>query len=207
MCVLCRQDLPYLANTCASCSLPLPETVNGRCGRCQKDPPHYDRTFALFDYATPIDKLVQRLKFSSKLVIARTLGELFAEAITSNNVPVPECIIPVPLHPKRLRKRGFNQAMELVRPVATTLGLTIDNFSCKKILDTTPQSTLPAKQRRSNILHAFSVDSSIKWKRVVIFDDVMTTGQTVNTLAKALKDNGVEDVSIWCIARAIPDHL
>ncbi|MFV2056190.1 MAG: phosphoribosyltransferase family protein [Thiohalomonadales bacterium] len=205
ICCDCRQELPYLINVCDTCSLPLPTDVNGVCGRCQTNPPHFDHTFSLFHYATPVDKLIQRLKFNNRLIYARTLGGLFAQAIVKRTPNLwPECIIPVPLHQKRLRTRGFNQAMELARPVAAKLLTNIDNHCCNRILDTKPQSSLAAKQRRNNIRHAFTVDASIPWKKVVIFDDVMTTGQTVNALAKTLKERGVEEVSVWCIARAIP---
>jgi ComF family protein len=207
LCVDCKQELPYLANVCTRCSLPLPDNVTSICGQCQLKPPHYDHTISLFNYAMPVDKLVQRLKFNEKLVIARTLGGLFAERIDehTNNFE-PQCIIPVPLHKNRLRQRGFNQALELARPVASRRKIKIDNTSCKRIIDTEAQSSLPADERHKNVRHAFSVDTSIDYQRVVLFDDVMTTGQTVNALAKALKKQGVEEVAVWSITRALPRH-
>jgi len=204
LCDHCEQELPYLSNGCERCGLPLADGVSGTCGQCITNPPHYDRCFSLFNYAAPVDKLVQNLKFNGKLVIARSLGQLFAQRTAKWNAPpLGECIIPVPLHKNRIRQRGFNQAMELARPISKSLNITIDKTSCTRIIDTQPQSSLDADDRGKNIRHAFSVKPEIKWKRVILFDDVITTGQTINSLAKELKLNGVEEVSVWCIAGAL----
>ena len=204
LCRDCEQELPYLSTGCIRCGLPLADNVAGTCGKCLTNPPHYDHCFSLLNYAAPVDKLVQRLKFTGKLVIARSLAELFVQRTANwSSISAGECIIPVPLHKNRIRQRGFNQALELARPIAKNLKIKIDKTSCKRIIDTQPQSILSADERANNICHAFSVEPAIAWKRVILFDDVITTGQTVNTLAKELKQHGVEEVTVWCIARAL----
>lgn len=204
LCAACRSDLPYNAMACSRCALPLTGNVtpDALCGHCLRHPPAYQRTLAPFRYAPPLDHLLQRLKFNGKLVHARLLGALMAEHLAQRLTLLPERIIPVPLHRARLAERGFNQALELARPIARRLGVALDYTSCERLRATAAQSRLPAAQRRANVRNAFRVNGAITARHVAVVDDVVTTGNTVNELARALRRAGVKTVEIWACARA-----
>lgn len=200
ICPDCQSQLPHNISSCKICSLPLDTDVDVICGQCQKQKPAFDKSVIPFLYETPVKQLISRLKFHHDLVAVRGLSELFNQH-HPNRESKAECIIPVPLHPKRLAERGYNQAVELARPVAKALSLKIDNSICKRQVQTEIQSGLSASKRKQNIKNAFKI-ATHSYKHVIIFDDVVTTGATVNELSKALKKSGVETVEIWAIARA-----
>lgn len=204
LCADCLNDLPYNSVACPRCALSLPvqAAAGNLCGRCQQNPPAYDRAFSLFQYTHPASKLILRLKFNAKLNMARLLGELMAAHLQQQAQTLPQLIIPVPLHRSRLRGRGFNQALELARPVARKLGIPIDYQSCVRTRKTAVQSKLPAKDKHANVKNAFSVIRPIHARHVAIVDDVMTTGHTLEEVAKVLRKAGVERIDVWVVARA-----
>jgi ComF family protein len=204
LCADCLGDLPYNNVACAQCASPLSvQAVAGSlCGRCQQTPPSYDRAFSAFHYTHPVAQLIHRLKFNAKLNMARLLGELMADHLHSKIQTRPELIIPVPLHRSRLRGRGFNQALEIARPVAGKLGIPIDYQSCVRARATVDQLGLTAKQRRANVKDAFSVVRPVQARHVAVMDDVMTTGHTLEEVAKVLRTAGVEQIDVWVVARA-----
>ena len=110
----------------------------------------------------------------------------------------------MPLHPSRLRERGFNQSLQLARSIGQQLDLPVQPFSCQRIRDTPSQSSLPWKERDKNMRKAFSCEGDVAGKHVAIVDDVMTTGATVNELALALLNAGASEVSVWVVARTLP---
>jgi ComF family protein len=199
MCGPCRADLPCITVCCACCATPLP--VQGLCGRCQRHPPPYNHVRAAFSYQAPVDFLIQRMKFSQRLGYARLLGDLMMESLRGEG-DIPEAIIPVPLHKARLRQRGYNQAVELARPVARAMGVKIDHRSCVRTRATPSQVSLDAALRRRNVRGAFDLVRSLEYRHVAIVDDVMTTGSTVAELARLLRRNGIERVDAWICARA-----
>ncbi|MBI3772328.1 MAG: ComF family protein [Gammaproteobacteria bacterium] len=199
LCPGCEADLPYLKTACQHCAMPLP--VAGTCGACQQDPPPFATTRALFHYREPVDHLIQRLKFNRKLYVARLLGDLLAQQL-AGVWPRPDAIIPVPLHPLRLRQRGFNQALELARPVAEALSVPLLAQACRRERDTPAQSGLDAVARHRNLKGAFKVDPALDTRHVALVDDVMTTGSTVAVLAQALRRAGVARIDVWVVARA-----
>ncbi len=172
------------------------------CGQCTQQPPSYDRALALLRYAYPADHLIQRLKFNAQLYLAHLLGERLAQHVARHVTQLPQVIIPVPLHRARLRERGFNQALELARPIAHRLGVPLDYRNCARVRATAAQSLLPAAQRRRNIKGAFQVTRPIKARHVAIVDDVMTTGHTVEEFAATLRKAGVKEIDVWVLARA-----
>jgi ComF family protein len=176
------------------------------CGQCLQDPPSYDSAVSLFRYAYPADHLILRLKFQAQLHLARALGELLARHLKREMQTMPEIIIPVPLHRARLRERGFNQALEIARPIARSLSIPVDYKSCERVRKTSAQSLLPAAERRKNIKGAFRVTRLIAARHVAILDDVMTTGHTVQELAATLRKAGVERIDVWVVARAAWDQ-
>jgi len=206
LCSACFAELPWLNTFCLYCALPLPITTTPQiCGACLQTPPPFAKTRALFSYQNPIDKLITGLKFHHKLVYAKLLAELFAKQLTcilAEDTSLPDCIIPVPLHPSRLRERGFNQAVEIIRPVARKFKIPLDLVSCHRIRATKAQTELAANQRHANIKNAFAVSKKLtRLKHVVVFDDVVTTGNTARELSKTLRQNGVERIDVWCCAR------
>lgn len=114
----------------------------------------------------------------------------------------PQLLIPVPLHRRRLRSRGFNQAIELAKPVSRRLNIPIDRTACQKLRHTQAQSELPAKVRIQNLKNAFQLTRAISASHVAIIDDIYTTGATTQTLAHTLKKHGVTTIEAWCLARA-----
>ncbi|MBI3343558.1 MAG: ComF family protein [Gammaproteobacteria bacterium] len=205
LCSGCAVELPYNAAACTRCALPLTSAAE-LCGQCLQDPPSYDSAVSLFRYAYPADHLILRLKFQAQLHLARALGELLAEHLKDQMQAMPEIIIPVPLHRSRLRERGFNQALEIARPIARGLSIPVDYKSCERVRKTSAQSLLPAAERRKNIKGAFRVTRPIAARHVAILDDVMTTGHTVQELAATLRKAGVERIDVWVLARAAWDQ-
>jgi ComF family protein len=202
LCSGCLAALPAIEAACHCCALPLAGTEQGRlCGQCLQRPPAFDRSISLFRYQPPVAGLIQQLKFNGRLSVARTLGELLVQRVASSH-PLPEAVLPVPLHATRLRERGFNQALELARPLTRALRLPLLAQHCQRIRATSAQTSLTAKQRRKNIRGVFQVVEPLPAKHIAIVDDVMTTGQTVNELAKTLRKAGATQVDVWVCARA-----
>lgn len=174
------------------------------CGACLTSPPAFDKTHTLFPYRDPIMQLIIKLKFGGALSHAQTLGQLMAKKIRGEwylNQALPDIIIPVPLHAKRLRERGFNQALEIARPISAQLNIPIDTKGVKRIRHTAAQSGLTAKERKQNIKNAFNVNGSYADLHIAIIDDVVTTGQTMRELCQTLKNNGCKRIDVWCCAR------
>jgi ComF family protein len=186
--------------------LPLPEDTNNvLCGRCISKPPRFDYCYSLFRYEDGIIQLVHQLKFAEKISNARSLGEMLyhrLQAEIQRTSEKPECLLPVPLHNRRLRQRGYNQSIEIARVIARKLAIPIEYDLVARQRHTEAQSGLTAKQRRKNIRNAFCVTGRIKYKHVLVIDDVVTTGTTVNELSRVLKKHKVERVGVLSIARA-----
>jgi ComF family protein len=204
ICSACDAELPHPGPSCACCAAPLaqPAGLALRCARCQQTPPVFDRTLALFSYAAPIDRLILRLKYHGDLSLARVLGGRLATALGMHATGLPEVIVPVPLHAARLRERGYNQALELARPIAKRLRVPIDYRSVTRVRATAPQIDMDYEARRKNVRRAFRVDGDFSGRRVAIVDDVMTSGHTVNAVAAALRKAGAAEVAVWVVARA-----
>lgn len=203
LCLSCERELPFLESCCTQCARPLPDGQS-ICGSCLSHPKLNLNTTVLFYYQPPIDQLIIDLKFRHNLVGARVLGELMGGYLYTyyQNKPKPELIIPVPLHPLRLRKRGYNQALELSRPIAKSLNIPLNKFSVKRLKHTAPQAKLSAKEREKNIKRAFVVKKSFRYNHVAIVDDVITTGNTIAELCNELFRTGVNKIDVWCCARS-----
>ena len=172
------------------------------CGRCLARPPAFDRVFAAFPYAPPIDNLVRSLKFGKRLYCARLLGALLAVRATSNHaLCLPDCFVPIPLHPTHLRRRGFNQSLEITRVLSRRLKMPFDECCLKRVRANVPQTALPAKQRLRNPKGAFALQYAPPGRSIAIIDDVMTTGATANEVARVLKRAGTARVEVWVVGR------
>lgn len=204
LCFGCHNDLNIIENSCQLCAIPLPESaLGGLCGKCIHEPPAFDASLSLFAYETPVSQLIQSLKFHQKLVNAHLLGNLLATHIAERHQPLPDCIIPVPLHGKRLRERGFNQSLELARPVSRSLGIPITQNLLHRVRHTPAQSRLKFRERAKNVHKAFALNAASVPAHIAILDDVVTTGATCNAIAVLLKNAGAEKIEVWSIARSI----
>lgn len=182
---------------CTTCALPLPGA--GTCGECLRHPPFYDRIAAAAPYAFPIDALVQSYKYGGDLTLAGLLAARLARSLVAD----VDAVVPMPLAPERLRERGFNQAQELARPLARALGLPLLAHACRKIRKTRAQAELQFAERARNVRGAFVCDADLRGMRIAVVDDVMTTGATLNELARNLKRAGAVHVSGWVVARTL----
>ena len=198
-CAVCDSTLPRLeAAHCPVCALP---TWDGAiCGQCLRNPPYFKRTVAAYAYAFPLDKLVLALKYGEKFHLADKLGDRLAKCVAVR----PDCLVAMPLHPARLRERGFNQSLQLARCIGQQLDLPVLPFVCQRVRNTPSQSGLPWKERGKNMRNAFICSADVAGKHVAIVDDVMTTGATLNELALALLNAGATEVSAWVVARTLP---
>lgn len=203
-CSLCQPTLPYLHRACQRCAAALPASAapSAICGACQKNPPVFTRSYALFSYQSPINKLIQQLKYNKKLYLSRTLGQMMAKTMAGLDLQRPDVLLPIPLHSQRLRQRGFNQALELARPVARELCIPLDPWLAVRHKATAPQTSLSPKDRYHNVRGAFQVKKDVSGLKIAIIDDVMTTGHTANALAKILQKAGAREITVWVLARA-----
>lgn len=203
ICSACRSDLPVNNRPCSRCALPLGYTPGGRntCGKCLRKEPAFDHCFSPFIYRPPISHMIGRLKFHNGLVHGRLLSMLLAEQIVSSGTVLPELLLPVPLHPHRLRERGFNQASVIAQGLSGRLGIPVDYRICRRVTATRAQSTLDQGARLRNMRGAFLITGRLRVKHVAVIDDVVTTGATTNELAGVLKRSGVERVDVWSCAR------
>ncbi|HVV69189.1 MAG TPA: ComF family protein [Gammaproteobacteria bacterium] len=202
LCTLCLDELPWIKNACPRCARPL-MGENRPCGNCLRAPPLYQILLAPFAYKPPLDHLVLALKFGNQFTYAEILGNLLA-TVVADYYPQnyrPELIIPVPLHPQRLRERGYNQALEIARPLHKKLHIPLSIHQCQRQIATQPQALIPANERKRNMRQVFSINSPILASHVAIVDDVVTTGTTVGELARVLQKAGAQKIDIWCCAR------
>jgi ComF family protein len=207
LCAACAGELPWNRCACPRCALPLP--VPAVCGECLRREvglarrgraPALAGVHAAFVYAPPLDRLLPRFKFHRDLAAGALLAQLLAEA--ADGLPRPDAVVPVPLHRARLRRRGYDQALELARPLARVLDLPLRDDLLQRVRTTAPQSELSAAARRRNLKGAFAVRSAIELPAsVALVDDVMTTGATLHAAAEALKRAGVRHVEAWVCAR------
>lgn len=202
LCAPCTAALPRLPDAlCPSCALPQPQ--GALCGRCISDKPHYDATAAALAYGYPLDAAIQAFKYQSRLGLTRTLADLMREAIDAQPGPV-DLVIATPLSTPRLAERGYNQAWELASALAKRRGLKHDALAVTRIKHAPPQAELPWKERAKNIRGAYAASRRFDGLHVAVVDDVMTTGSTLNELAKTLKKAGAARVSNWVLARTLP---
>ena len=144
---------------------------------------------------------MQRYKYGNMLNISHTFGQLLAD---KSSLEAIDLIIPMPMHPTRIKQRGFNQALEIAKVLTKNCKDKLDYKSVERQTLTPPQASLPLKERVKNIKGAFKVETDLSGKRIAIVDDVMTTGASLNELAKTLKNAGASHIECWVIARTLP---
>lgn len=195
-CPVC--GLPYLAGG----------GENHLCGECiQAGYSSFSQARSLAVYRGPVLELVHRFKYGGKMFSGKALGTAMAERAGEYfDMPRFDMVVPVPLHRDRLRQRGFNQSLVLAREIAGKFGTPVDFEALKRIRDTEPQVSLDGKQRRGNVKGAFAAaGASVKGKRLMLVDDVFTTGSTVRECARVLVQQGALEVAVYTAARAVRD--
>lgn len=198
LCAACEADLPVHSPACRACAAPLP--VAGTCGPCLSARSPLTEAHAAFLYAAPLDRLLPRFKFAGDLAAGRLVAQLMAMQLAA--APRPQALVPLPLHRARLRRRGFDQALELARPLGKALGVPVLDGALTRLRATAEQSTLSAVARRRNVRGAFAVRPRLPLPaHVALVDDVMTTGATLRAAAVALRQAGVQRVDAWVAAR------
>lgn len=197
---------------CPRCGLPYPVEEGGGadhlCGECIAESKQGGRHFSVARsvgvYKDSILEVVHRFKYGGKLPAGRLLGSMMAERAGGFfEMRRFDVVVPVPLHRERLKQRGFNQSLVLAREIAARFDLPVDFESLKRLRDTGPQASLGGSERRDNVRGAFAAAGSIKGKRVLLIDDVMTTGSTVRECARALAGKGALEVAVYTVARAV----
>ncbi len=201
LCNHCQTKLPWITNPCHHCGRQCNILTNSHCIQCLQKPPQFDQCITVFRYQSPIDDLIISFKHQQKLAHGNMLTQLLISALTSKkSLVIPDVILPVPLHPKRLRQRGFNQSKELAKPIARYFNKPLATNWIKRVEHTTSQTHLPANLRQINLQQAFKCKKLKPYQSVAIIDDVVTTGSTANTIANVLKNQGVKHVQVWAIA-------
>lgn len=199
VCMPCIELMPLLGYTCKHCAYPLFDGDYLVCGQCIKNTPHFDKTITAYRFEEPLRSLLHQFKYQQKLYLTSFLSQLIINAWEEERIK-PQCLIPMPMHPQKIKTRGFNQTVLLTRTLAKKLEIPMDLSSCQKVINTIPQAQLDGEDRPHNIRGAFHV-SAMPYQHVALIDDLLTTGSTANELAITVKKTGVERVDLWCCAR------
>lgn len=213
LCAACHAALPVNRGACSRCAIPLPTatsldgitgTAVQTCGDCLSHPPPLTFTHAAFIYGAPLDALLPRFKFHQDLAAGRLLAQLMLPSVSGH--ALPDALVPVPLHRTRLRQRGYDQALELARPLARALDVPLRDDLLLRVRHTAQQSTLDAAGRSANLRGAFALRPRGRHAlalpaHVALVDDVMTTGATLRAAAATLRCAGVARVDAWVCAR------
>lgn len=198
----CRAHLPRIRCACPRCGQPLPSPLPAgiACAGCLLRPLPFRAAGAPLRYAFPVDSALKALKFDGRLKYAPAFAELMLAPLQAHFRHV-DALLPVPLHRWRHAMRGYNQALELARPLGRWSGLPV--LTCtRRVRRTRPQTGLTAAARRRNMRRAFAMAGRLRCRHPLLVDDVMTTGETCRQLAEVLLEAGAEDVSVLTAARA-----
>ena len=202
LCEDCRADLPVLPlEHCPVCAEPtLGATL---CGVCLSRPRQFDRVLAPAAYAYPLDRLIQSLKYGGNLAVAPLLADLVLATIADE--PLPDIIVPMPLSAERLKERGFNQSLEIATLIGRRKGVPVDAEACQRVLHGDAQTSLPYQRRADNVRGAFVCIRDVEGCSIAVVDDVLTTGSTLNELARVLRLAGANRITGWMAARTLPN--
>ncbi len=201
LCQDCLAHLPWNAAACLRCANPLP-LAQPFCGQCLTKPPLQTLSHILFDYVAPISEWINAAKFQNSLLHCQLLGQLFAYGLNlQRNTPWPELLIPMPLHRRRLRQRGYNQSLEIIRPIAKALTLPIDKTSLIRHQYTQAQTRVSLKMRKENVRGSFSLRQPLSKTHIALFDDVSTSGSTLKAASIALCSQQTLVLEHWCLAK------
>lgn len=198
LCTSCYELLRRNASYCICCGRSLSNAT--LCGQCLKKPPHYQTLIAGCDYQFPINKAISRIKFEGQIDLLKSLSICLIDNIKQSSVPLPDAIIPIPLHPARVSSRGFNQSLFIANQLAKAFNINVLSDCLIRVKNTPQQIGLTAQQRRNNLKSAFKVIRPIP-TRIAIVDDVVTTTATISEASRTCHTHGCQHVSIWCLAK------
>lgn len=204
LCRACKADLPWIHSACRGCGLPLPTAADRlHCGECLENPSPFQQVIAPFSYAPPLRQWITGFKHHNRLLSGQVLGALLLETLQEHylDTPLPELILPVPLHWQRLLWRGYNQSVELGKSLSQALGIPCRQDLLKRQRKTPSQQGLNRPQRLRNLQQAFAVSGTLPCTRVALLDDVITTGATAQAIAQVLQAHGASEIHLWAIAR------
>ncbi|WDU62700.1 ComF family protein [Pseudomonas poae] len=206
VCNACETELPWLMEHCDVCALPLP-MAGLICGQCQKQPPAFKQVIAPWTFSFPVDTLISRFKHQARWPLGHLLGRLLGHHLRhrfdNHELTRPDCLLPVPMAPRRLRERGYNQALMLARWLSHDLAIEHDEHLLLRPHETVAQQALDAKTRQRNLLGAFALapGAPVQDRHFALVDDVLTTGATAHSLARLLMRAGARQVDVYCLAR------
>lgn len=203
LCPGCERDLPWNTQACLRCAIPM-QGDGLVCADCSQYPPAFQRAFCAFLYEDPVAGLLNRYKHNGTLACGHWLSVGLAEAIARHyreqQQDLPDCVMPVPLHWKRLRSRGFDQALEVGKVLSRRLSLPLSR-DLRRQRNTGSQQALSRVERQQNLAGAFVLKRPLAYQCVALVDDVLTTGSTASEISFLLKQAGVKEVHVWAIAR------
>lgn len=206
LCCTCLKQIVLLpASHCPRCSLPYPgfASAGHLCGRCSRQPPAFSEVIVLGLYQGTLQTAIQRLKNQPRPTLDRALGGMLADNVRQHAFASdPNLVVPVPLHPKRLRQRGFNQSGLLARDIARRCGLPLAGTMLARIKPTPAQQGLSADKRLHNLRGALTANRRLDGEHVLLIDDVLTTGATADACAKILLSAGAGQITVAVLARA-----
>ena len=198
-CNSCSQTLPFIKHRCPVCAVSMPSS--SLCGQCLNNRRYFDESVSVFELHEPIKTYIYKFKYKHDFSFGRILADELLKEITASCKTLPQLIVPVPLHRKRLFTRGFNQSALLSSFIAKRMNIPHKSRYLVRHRYAEPQIHLDAKQRYLSVKDAFEVNNKQRFDHIAVVDDVVTTANTVNQAAKALKNVGINKVSIWSIAR------
>ncbi|MFN2181333.1 MAG: phosphoribosyltransferase family protein [Candidatus Promineifilaceae bacterium] len=203
ICPDCLKKFPVIEGPCCMrCGYPLEETA-ANCARCRTESFNLQQVQACFAFSEPIAGVVHRYKYEGLFALAHPLGTLMARLWPDWAHPV-DVIVPIPLHPRRQRARGFNQAALLAQQLSSHQAVEVNEQILRRVRYTIPQIGLSPTRRKENVWQAFAAEpGSLNGMRVLLIDDVYTTGATMTSAANALLNAGAKSVSAYCLARAV----
>jgi ComF family protein len=206
ICEPCYSAIKSEKTTCQRCASDLKDPAIDlnkpvECGQCLKKPPTYQKVISATRYKYPVDKALGELKFNKQLHYARSLSHVLEQTVRQQyqDQPYPQALVAIPLHPKRLKERGFNQSEIIAKQLSRSLAIPQTN-ALTRIKDTPHQIGLSEKQRRKNLANAFYLQQSLP-EHIALVDDVVTTGSTVEEAAKLCRKQGAKQVDVWCLAK------
>ena len=199
-CCACLRSMPLNNSSCEICAAHVASS-SSICFSCSSGTQAISHTIAMFRYRFPVDAVVLRLKSRGGIGLIPPLAELLGN-LAANKLNPPDAVVPVPLHKNRLRSRGFNQSYEIAKVVCNLWDVPLDTTLCFRNKKTLPQQGLGSHARQRNMQGAFTVRKNNGYRHLLLVDDVITTGNTINSLANAVLQSGVARVEAICLARA-----
>lgn len=200
LCMDCLDLLPWNTPACIRCAHPLPMAL-AYCAHCLGKPMQQQRSYILFNYTSPISDWIHAAKFEASFIHCRLLSQLLSHTLAHRSTSWPQCIVPIPLHPRRLRQRGYNQVIEIARTVCDRFEIPMDKQSLQRHRYNQPQSKLALKERKDNVRDSFQLQKALGVSHIALLDDVSTSGNTLEAASRALLMHGPLELEFWCIAK------